>query len=261
MDIATSQSGSFDKATVDWIHLVVTVSRHSVFAFLDGTAVHDEQFGWPSGGSCNDLDVVPSCPELLQSYTCDTDLGTLTGSAAAHAAWARERLSAYCQSSCHRCKTARETLADSMVNNQAYPFPSRLGPVNVRCMTNGALPTLDNPGALVDCETRPDVSQIDQRFFARRRDVAEQGLPDADGNQFAIPIRTVLLQPDPRIVRTTQMQRALGACPLQSEMTSAGIGPQDLSEGGAIAGNLESEVVVAQQADLCAAGKTRLKNN
>jgi len=165
MDIATSQSGSFDKATVDWIHLVVTVSRHSVFAFLDGTAVHDEQFGWPSGGSCNDLDVVPSCPELLQSYTCDTDLGTLTGSAAAHAAWARERLSAYCQSSCHRCKTARETLADSMVNNQAYPFPSRLGPVNVRCMTNGALPTLDNPGALVDCETRPDVSQIDQRFF------------------------------------------------------------------------------------------------
>ena len=52
-----------------------------------------------------------------------------------------------------------------MVNNQAYPFPSRLGPVNVRCMTNGALPTLDNPGALVDCETRPDVSQIDQRFF------------------------------------------------------------------------------------------------
>ena len=165
MDYATSRSESFDAATVDWIHLVLTVTRHEVITFIDGTQALDSEFDWPSGGSCNDLAIVPSCPELLNEYSCDTDLGTLTGSATAHTALARERLSAYCQSSCHQCKARSQTLADAMVRNQAYPFPSRLGPVNVRCMTSGSLPGMPNPDALVDCETRPDQSQLDQRFF------------------------------------------------------------------------------------------------
>ena len=100
MDYATSRSESFDAATVDWIHLVLTVTRHEVIAFIDGTQVQDSEFDWPSGGSCNDLAIVPSCPELLNEYSCDTDLGTLTGSVTAHTAPSHSRKPS------HRASTA-----------------------------------------------------------------------------------------------------------------------------------------------------------
>jgi hypothetical protein len=40
---------TFDQMTNHWTHVVMTVTRHAVSVFVDGTRVADSDFGFPTG--------------------------------------------------------------------------------------------------------------------------------------------------------------------------------------------------------------------
>ena len=129
-DYPLGAGGDFDSLTHTWIHVMMTVTRHSVKAFMDGSAVADADFGFPTGSQCEDMHIRPTCEQLVASpqYTCATSMEVLTGS---NPQYAGQTLADYCQSSCHQC-TGPATggsggaVDSGMLSNSAYPYPSVL---------------------------------------------------------------------------------------------------------------------------------------
>ena len=78
-DYPLANGGDFDSLTHRWIHVMVTVTRHSVKAFFDGTPTDDAAFGFLSGTQCADMHIRPSCTQLLSAgtYTCSTSMESL----------------------------------------------------------------------------------------------------------------------------------------------------------------------------------------
>lgn len=122
----TSSLGQFDQITETWTSVVMTVTRHSVSVFVNGDRVPDSEFGFPVSGSCEDMQIRPSCTQLRQSYACDTDMQILTGG---DPHYQGQTLSEYCQATCHACHGgigAGHGVNADMLADAAYPYPSSL---------------------------------------------------------------------------------------------------------------------------------------
>ena len=128
-DYPLQAGGDFDSLTHTWIHIMMTVTRHSVHAFMDGISVADGDFGFPTGSQCADMHIRPSCEQLIAGpYGCDTSMEVLAGN---DPAYRGQTLANYCQSSCHQC-TGTGTggsggaVDSGMLSNSGYPYPSVL---------------------------------------------------------------------------------------------------------------------------------------
>lgn len=131
-DYPLQAGGDFDTLTHRWIHVIMTVTRHSVHAFFDGIQTDDGDFGFPTGTQCSDMHIRPSCEQLIASpqYTCSTSMEVLTGN---DPTYRGQTLADYCQASCHQCTGGGTTggnggaIDSGMLNNAGYPYPSVLG--------------------------------------------------------------------------------------------------------------------------------------
>ena len=130
-DYPLQSGGDFDSLTHTWIHICMTVTRHAVHVYTDGAKVEDSGFGFPTGTTCADMHIRPSCEQLTaptSPYNCNTDMSVLTGN---NPQYSGQHLADYCQSSCHQC-TGTATggtggaVDSGMLNNAAYPYPSVL---------------------------------------------------------------------------------------------------------------------------------------
>ena len=131
-DFPLQAGGDFDTLTHRWIHVVMTVTRHSVKAFFDGIPTDDDSFGFPTGTACADMHIRPSCAQLIASpqYSCSTDMEILTGN---DPSYRGQTLANYCQATCHQCTGTGAATGGSggavdsnMLSNAAYPYPSVL---------------------------------------------------------------------------------------------------------------------------------------
>ena len=129
-DFPLQAGGDFDSLTHRWIHVMMTVTRHSVKAYFDGTLTDDGSFGFPTGTTCADMHIRPSCTQLIASpqYSCSTSMEILAGN---DPQYRGQTLANYCQASCHQC-TGTSTggsggaIDSGMLSNAAYPYPSVL---------------------------------------------------------------------------------------------------------------------------------------
>eukprot|EP01052_Picozoa_sp_SAG31_P029570 SAG31_NODE_2949_length_4871_cov_2.742456_6_plen_410_part_00 len=118
--------GQFDQITETWTSVIMTVTRHAVSVFVNGDRVPDSEYGFPVSGSCEDMQIRPSCAQLRQSYACDTDMQILTGN---DPHYQGQTLSEYCQATCHACHGgigAGHGVNADMLADAAYPYPSSL---------------------------------------------------------------------------------------------------------------------------------------
>jgi hypothetical protein len=128
-DYSLSQAASFDHVTRGWVHVAMTVTRHSVHAYINGKAVKDSEVGFPTGGACDDMHIRPTCPQLTGSGApCSTDMMSLTGG---NPAYRGQTLANYCPATCKTCKPGQGSnrptgASTNMVENIAYPYPSNL---------------------------------------------------------------------------------------------------------------------------------------
>eukprot|EP01048_Picozoa_sp_COSAG05_P004636 COSAG05_NODE_257_length_12748_cov_68.067120_7_plen_716_part_01 len=123
-DYPLSDGGDFDTITHTWIHVVLTVTRHSVQASLDGVMLADNEVGFPTGTDCDDMHLNPTCAQLIaQDIGCDTDMATLTGG---NPIYSGQHLSDYCENSCNACPGGGGGTTPDMLNNIAFPYPSAL---------------------------------------------------------------------------------------------------------------------------------------
>ena len=124
-DYPLNDGGDFDSITHEWIHVVLSVTRHAVQASLDGVLLADSVVGFPTGTDCDDMHLNPSCSQLVNQddVDCDTDMSTLTGG---NLAYSGQHLSEYCQNSCNACPGGEGGTTPDMLDNIAYPYPSEL---------------------------------------------------------------------------------------------------------------------------------------
>ena len=98
------------------------------FCLVNGACAPGAPPGCATAATCSDMQIRPSCAELQQSYTCDTDMSRLTGG---DPHYTGQTLSDYCQLTCGVCTGgaghgAGSAVSADMLSDSAYPYPSTL---------------------------------------------------------------------------------------------------------------------------------------